>query len=111
MSSKTIWRRMRAYMMRKLPMMLSCKELDEFVVDYLENVLPAGQRRRFELHLRICQDCRRYLEAYKRTVALVGQTAFHDLEEPVSDRVPEGLVKAILAARREDRDDREPDDT
>lgn len=111
MSSKTIWRKMRAYMMRKLPMMLTCKELDEFIVDYLENVLPERERRRFQLHIRLCGDCRRYLEAYQRTVALVGQTAFHELEEPVPERVPEELVKAILAARRQGPEDKDPEDS
>jgi anti-sigma factor RsiW len=101
-STKRIMRKLRALMMRTLPMMLTCRELEDFVADYIDGVLPKQQRRTFELHIRLCPDCRRYLDAYKRTIALVGQTAFHELAEPVPEPVPEELVKAILAARRED---------
>ncbi len=93
---KAVWRKLRALMMRAMPPMVSCQELGGFMVDYLEGTLPKGQRRTFDRHLRLCRDCRRYLEAYKRTINL-SQTACREPDAPI----PEELVKAILAARDE----------
>lgn len=96
-AGKTVLRKLRALMLRTLPGMLTCRELEGFMVDYLEGALPQGQRRQFDLHLRVCRDCRRYLEAYQRTITLT-RAAFPDPDAPI----PEELVKAILAARDED---------
>ncbi len=87
--------------MRTMPMMLTCGELESFMVDYLDGTLPKPQRRKFDLHLWLCRDCRRYLEAYKRAISL-SQAAFSDSNEPLPEDVPEDLVKGILAALEED---------
>ncbi len=97
-SGKSVLRKLRAQAMRTLPLMLTCREFDGFMVDYLDGALPAGQRRKFDLHLRLCPDCRRYLEDYKRTVALT-RAAFKEPDAPIPEDVPEALVRAILAAR------------
>ncbi len=86
--------------MRTLPLMLTCEELDSFVVDYLDGTLARRQRRKFRLHLRLCRDCRRYLEGYERSIAL-SQTAFND-PNGLPEDLPDELVTAILAARAED---------
>ena len=91
---------MRAMMVRTMPLMITCRELEDFIIDYLEDTLPGRQRMIFNLHLRMCRDCRSYLEAYKGVTAL-GKVAFNEPDEAVSNDVPEGLVKAILAARDE----------
>ena len=97
-SGDTTVRKTRALTMRTLPLMLTCREFDGFMVDYLDGALPAGQRRKFDLHLRLCPDCRRYLEAYKQTIVLT-EAVFCESNTPVPEDVPEDLVKAILAAR------------
>ena len=68
------------------------------MVDYLEDKLPQGQRRKFDSHLRTCPDCLRYLESYKRTIDL-SQMACRDDSAKISRDIPEELVKAILKAR------------
>jgi predicted anti-sigma-YlaC factor YlaD len=100
-SGKTVLRKLRALTIRTLPLVVTCQELEGFMVDYLEGTLPRGQRRKFELHLRLCRDCRRYLKGYKRTITL-SQTACHEPDAPVPKDMPEALVKAILAARDEE---------
>ncbi|MFQ5937646.1 MAG: anti-sigma factor family protein [Acidiferrobacterales bacterium] len=94
---KTMLRKLRALMMRFMPLMITCRECEGFIVDYLEGTLPKDQHRKFDLHLHLCRDCERYLEAYKRTITL-SQSAFREPDEPM----PEELVKAILAAGRKD---------
>ncbi|RMH17086.1 MAG: hypothetical protein D6696_16670 [Acidobacteria bacterium] len=74
---------------------LTCRELADFLLDYLEGELPAAQARTFADHLAACPACESYLDSYRRTVALERQ-AFADDDCDV----PEELVQAILAARR-----------
>jgi len=78
--------------------MITCKEFDDFVLGYLEGDLPVRQRSRFELHMRLCRECRQYLQAYQRTVE-VGRAAFSSPGDRIPDDVPENLIKAILEAR------------
>ncbi len=91
-------RKLRGFMFRHVPLMMTCAELEGFLVDYLDGTLPRLQRRRFALHLLLCRDCRSYLERYRRAIAL-GQAVFKDPDAVPGD-VPEDLVRAILAARR-----------
>ncbi|HYD46977.1 MAG TPA: zf-HC2 domain-containing protein [Terriglobales bacterium] len=80
---------------------MTCQRaIDEFLSDYLEDKLGRLERARFQLHLALCSHCRRYLETYRRTVAL-GKASLTDADQPVSSEVPEQLVQAILAARGE----------
>ena len=88
-------------MMRTMPMMLTCQELEGFMVDYLDGTLPERQRRKFDLHLRLCRDCRHYFEAYKVAMTLC-QAAFAEPDGSLPEDVPEELVEAILAAREEE---------
>lgn len=95
-------RAVRGLLIRQLPLMITCKELEEFILDYLDGTLPWRQRFIFNLHLLICRECRSYLKAYRRAVGL-GQAVFRDPNAPIPDDVPEELVQAILAARRHQR--------
>jgi predicted anti-sigma-YlaC factor YlaD len=85
-------------MLNHLPMMINCREFEAFLLDYLEDTLPARQRFIFDLHLRVCRECRDYLMAYKRAVE-VSQQVFPDGDAPIPHQVPEDLIRAILDAR------------
>jgi anti-sigma factor RsiW len=78
---------------------MTCRELIDFLMDYLEAGLPAAERRRFDEHLAICPACRAYLRNYERTIK-AGKVAFATAEEEIPASVPDELVKAIVAARR-----------
>jgi anti-sigma factor RsiW len=52
---------------------MSCQELVELVTDYLEDLLAAPDRGRFEAHLRTCAGCRTYVEQMRTTIRLTGQ--------------------------------------
>ncbi len=80
-------------------MMITCRELEEFVVDYLDGTLPWRPRLVFRTHLLFCRECRDYLARYERTVALGKAALRHPDEAPPAD-VPEDLVRAVLAARK-----------
>jgi anti-sigma factor RsiW len=78
---------------------MTCRELADFIADYLSGEIPAETRRQFDHHLSRCPNCVNYLAAYKATVEL-GRRAFEDQDAEVPPDVPEQLVKAILAARK-----------
>lgn len=80
---------------------LSCREFAEFLDDYLEDGLSPERRAVFERHLEICQDCRNYLASYQRVKELsVMALGSEGLSPPTP--VPEGLIRAILEARKAD---------
>ena len=73
--------------------MLTCRELTEFLDDYFAGALAADRRAVFDRHLAVCPDCRNYLASYRATVRLVKAAG-----EVAMQGVPEGLVKAVVAA-------------
>ena len=78
---------------------MTCREFADFMMDYLSGDLSFESRVRFEHHLSICTNCEKYLTSYAETVKL-GKRAFVDDTAALPAEVPEGLVNAILAARR-----------
>ena len=49
---------------------MTCHELSDFLLDYVSNELPDATREIFERHLSACPDCRRYLDSYRKTIAM-----------------------------------------
>jgi anti-sigma factor RsiW len=75
---------------------MTCKELIDFLDDYVDGRLAADERTRFDRHLGVCRDCRSYLASYQATVRLAQNAAAED----VAAGMPKGLIEAIRAARR-----------
>lgn len=78
---------------------ISCREVLDFIMAYLDNELSADQRHDFERHLRVCPSCVNYLESYKQTV-LLGKSAMDPAADPALAQVPDALVAAVRAARK-----------
>jgi len=78
---------------------MTCRELIDFLMSYLDGELPAAQNRSFEDHLHLCPACASYLDSYRTTVDLAQQVC-NEADDGVPADVPEDLVAAILAARR-----------
>ncbi len=91
-------RNAKGIMFRNIPMMINCRDFENFMIDYIEGSLPKRQVRVFEFHLKLCRECGDYLAAYRRTIE-VSKRVFADADAPVPDDVPEDLVRAILDAR------------
>jgi anti-sigma factor RsiW len=81
---------------------MTCRELTDFVLDYLSGELPAPLRQAFERHLDACGNCRVYLAEYEATIEAARLAHRDDLaaEAPL----PEELVQAILAACEQGRE-------
>lgn len=78
---------------------MTCRELADFIDDYLGGDLPPDVRSAFEHHLTLCPACVRYIAAYRTTVDL-NRRAFGGADAAEASDAPEDLVKAILAARQ-----------
>lgn len=77
---------------------ITCRELIDFIADYLDCSLSPEMRHEFERHLAVCPSCVAYVSSYEMTIRL-GKTTRKPTDEPASEQVPEGLVRAIRAAR------------
>ena len=77
---------------------MTCRELSDFLLDYVSGALVPEERARFEEHLGECDDCVVYLRTYEETIKL-GRGAFAHPDDPVPEDVPGELLRAILAAR------------
>jgi len=80
---------------------LTCREVAEFLADYLSGELSEREQQRFLVHLKICPPCVAYIRTYREAIRLgrLSWTSEHETAVPAG--VPEGLVRAILAARSE----------
>jgi len=79
--------------------MLTCKEFDDFMVDYLGDGLSVWQKYMCWLHVRMCRECAHFVREYKGTIEL-GKMAFQDMDDEVPASVPDELIKAALAHRK-----------
>ena len=90
----TLMRRLQG-MMFHLPLMITCEEFEDFILDYLEGELTWRQKFVFELHMVLCRECREYLSAYRASMELAKGAEAID-----ASAVPDDLVSAVMAARK-----------
>jgi anti-sigma factor RsiW len=76
---------------------ITCRQLIDYIVDYVAGELDEIASQDFERHLAVCPSCRAYLASYRETMKLTRELAESD---EALDDVPEELVQAILAARK-----------
>lgn len=79
--------------------MLTCREIADFLMDYVSGSLPVARLSEFEKHLAVCPACVDYLRTYKATVRLTRAALHSPAGNDIPPAVPEELVRAILAAR------------
>lgn len=87
-------KRIGSWMLRNVPGMLTCEELEDFVHDYYEGAVTERVRRRFDRHLLLCPMCRVHFASYVRAIEL-GQAV---CEDELPEAMPEELVGAIRLA-------------
>ena len=71
---------------------LTCHEVIDLLTDYVEDALPAQERRRVEAHLATCDGCTTYLEQVRKTIRLTGMLT--------EEQIPEEEKRRLLAAFR-----------
>ena len=76
---------------------LSCRDIVELVTDYIEDALPAEERRRFEHHLTYCPGCVTYVDQMRETIRVTGQLP---REEPLAPALRERLLSQFRSWKR-----------
>jgi anti-sigma factor RsiW len=76
---------------------MKCRELAEFLMDYVSGDLPQESHTHFEFHLSKCRNCRAYLLQYEITIR-AGKIACDEMSDELAE-IPDELVRAVLAAR------------
>jgi mycothiol system anti-sigma-R factor len=76
--------------------MITCREIVELLIDYLDGELPEDRRQHLEQHLDLCPPCLTYLETYKVTIRLTRRL-------PCEPPPPELLERLKKVLREEGR--------
>ena len=72
---------------------MTCEALiNQFLMDYNAGTLPLARKLEFEFHLTLCSACRKYVDSYRKTIALAKNAA----PPPPSEAAPAELIDAIL---------------
>lgn len=74
---------------------LTCRQMIDFLMDYLSGELEADTRGEFERHLSVCPPCVDFMDSYRKTVKLA-RDAGREPPAPAGDGLPDELVQAIL---------------
>ncbi len=69
---------------------ITCKELIDFLDDYVADDLPPSRRHEFERHLKVCPSCVAYVKSYRDTI----QMARHAYADPAE--IPPELLTTLL---------------
>ncbi len=78
---------------------LSCEDVNQFILDYLEETLPENTRSRFDAHVAMCPNCSSFFDQYVNTIDLVHEEGTFVIDPP------EELVEMTLHFLREHYDD------
>jgi len=73
---------------------MTCRELSDFLADYVAGELPVEVSGEFNGHLTRCPECHLFVEQYRVTIHLCCEA----YDDPVPSSLPEDLVHAILTS-------------
>jgi anti-sigma factor RsiW len=77
--------------------MLTCQEVADYLSAYIAGELSPAEQAAMDRHIAVCPACVNFLASFQTTVqATQSKTLF-----PISEPIPEGLIQAVLAARKE----------
>jgi len=78
---------------------LTCRQVEQFLMDYLDWQVTLWTWCKFRYHLHICDDCRQYLQDYRNAMAL-GIRIFANPEDEAFGKVPDEILAAILKSTK-----------
>jgi hypothetical protein len=78
--------------------MISCQDVVDFCLDYLEDALPEAEKTRFRSHLSACGECGAFFETYRRTPEVSRDALATEMPAPIKD-----AVRSYLRTRCSDK--------
>ena len=79
-------------------MTMTCREIRDYLVDYLAGDLAPQERNELERHLEGCSHCADHVDASRHALH-VSRAALQSLQNPSADEVPDALLKAVLGMK------------
>ncbi len=79
---------------------MTCREVADFIQDFLSGELAPDVRHEFQRHLDLCASCRHYIAIYIAAGELGRAVCAEETASAAEAGVPSDLLDAILAARR-----------
>jgi hypothetical protein len=67
--------------------MISCQNVIDFCLDYLEGALPEEEQGSFQRHLSVCGECVAFFETYRRTSEISRQALAAEMPSSLKDAV------------------------
>lgn len=77
--------------------MLTCRDVENFLIDYVDDELGFMTRLQFRMHIAMCRDCKKYLQTYINAIHMEKQIFEHPDDEAIGN-VPDEILHAILSA-------------
>jgi len=74
---------------------MTCKDAIDIMADFLDQTLASGALEELEAHLRDCEPCRAYLNTYRRTRGLVGETGRLQMPAEMKSRLQSFLLAQL----------------
>jgi len=79
--------------------MLTCRQLADFLDDYVLGTMDTRQREIVDQHLAVCPDCVNYLDSYRKTIAVSRAALLDSQDKPAPAGIPRDLINAAIASR------------
>jgi anti-sigma factor RsiW len=79
--------------------MMTCRQLVEFLIDFVSDELPDDHRRLIEQHLEICPPCVTYIETYRLTIQLTRQLPPRPIPPELADHLRSVLSEICTRPR------------
>jgi anti-sigma factor RsiW len=77
---------------------ISCQQLIEFCLDYVEGALPDDEQVRFRRHLSQCPDCVTFFETYRRTPEICSEAEAS--RDAMKAQMPESVRDSVRSYLR-----------
>jgi anti-sigma factor RsiW len=79
---------------------ISCHQVIEFCLDYVDGALPDDEQVRFRRHLSQCPDCVTFFETYRKTPEVSREA----MKTCLPDHMPESVRESVRSYLRSLRD-------
>ena len=79
-------------------MTMTCREVRDYLVDYLAGDLAPQEREELERHMQGCSHCADHVDASRHALH-VSRAALNDLAAPSPDDGPDALLQAVMGMK------------
>ena len=93
----TLWERVRTALdgRRKVSREVSCEELNQLLIDYVDGTLSSDDHTRLEAHFTDCPNCLAMMKTYRETIAFCRELFSHSMPFEIRTRLSRFLDEKL----------------